>query len=150
MGAAKRTKRNSTKGALVKGVSKPLPIELLSEQTFRSELQALMKGYSGLYALYHGKQLYYVGLASNIFSRLDSHTKNKHKGKWNRFAIYRIVRVRYMKDIEALVLRIAKPPGNAVGGNFHPDADVTKVLKKIQRQQSRTLNHIRKTLREQA
>jgi hypothetical protein len=56
--------------------------------------------------------------------------------------------VRFLKDIEALVLRIARPPGNSVSGNFHPDGDVTKALKKIQRNQSRTLNRIRRTLRE--
>ena len=132
----------------MKGVSRPLPIELLSETMFRDELRRLMKGYSGLYALYKGKRLYYVGLADELFRRLDHHTKNKHRGNWNRFAIYRISRIRYLKDIEALVLRIARPPGNAVSGNFHPDADVTKALKRIQRNQSRTLSRVRKTLRE--
>jgi len=141
-------RRRSNKGALVKGVSRPLPIELLSEQMFRDELRKLMKGYSGLYALYRGQRLYYVGLADNIFWRLHHHTRNRHRGKWNRFAIYRISRVRFLKDIEALVLRIAKPPGNAVSGNFHPDADVTKALRKIQRNQARTLNRVRRTLRE--
>ena len=146
----KAAKRRSNKGALVKGASRPLPIELLSEEMFRVELRNLMRGYSGLYALYNGKRLYYVGLANNILFRLNHHMKNKHRGRWNRFAIYRISRVRFLKDIEALVLRIARPPGNAVSGNFHPDADVTKALKKIQRNQSRTLNRVRKTLRESA
>jgi hypothetical protein len=59
---------------------------------------------------------------------------------------YRIARVRYLKDIESLLLRVADPPGNAVAGKFHRDADVTKVLRKIQRQQTRTLNRIRKVL----
>jgi hypothetical protein len=150
MAAMKRSKRRSTKGALVRGVSRPLPIELLSEPMFREELRNLMRGYSGLYALYKGKRLYYVGLASNLFWRLHGHTRNKHKGKWNRFSIYRIAKVRFLKDIEALVLRIARPPGNSVSGNFHPDADVTKVLKKIQREQARMLNRIKKTLREKS
>lgn len=141
-------KSGSNKGALVKGVSIPLPIEILSEPMFRDELRALMRGYSGLYALYRGRKLYYVGLANNLFWRLHGHTRNKHRGKWNRFAIYRISKVRFLKDIEALVLRIARPPGNSVSGNFHPDGDVTKALKKIQRNQSRTLNRIRRTLRE--
>ena len=132
----------------MKGVSIPLPIEILSEPMFREELRALMRGYSGLYALYRGKKLYYVGLANNLFWRLHGHTRNKHKGRWNRFAIYRISKVRFLKDIEALVLRIARPPGNSVSGNFHPDADVTKVLKKIQGNQARTLTRINKILRE--
>jgi len=105
-------------------------------------------GSHGVYALYKRQRLYYVGLADNIFWRLHHHTRNRHRVKWNRFAIYRISRVRFLKDIEALVLRIAKPPGNAVSGNFHPDADVTKALRKIQRNQARTLNRVRRTLRE--
>ena len=139
-------RRKSTKGALIKGVSQQLPRELLFEATFREELRGLMRGYSGLYVLYKRRSLYYIGLARDLFWRLHSHTKDKHRKKWDRFAIYRIARVRYLKDIESLLLRVANPPGNAVAGKFHRDADVTKVLRKIQRQQTRTLNRIKKVL----
>ncbi len=105
-----------------------------------------MRGYSGLYVLYKRRSLYYIGLAKDLFWRLHTHTRDKHKNKWDRFAIYRIARVRYLKDIESLLMRVANPPGNAVAGKFHRDADVTKVLRKIQRQQTRTLNRIKKVL----
>jgi len=141
-----KVRRKPTKGALIKGVSQPLPRELLFEPTFREELRGLMRGYSGLYVLYKRKTLYYIGLAKDLFWRLDSHTKDKHQKKWDRFAIYRIARVRYLKDIESLLMRVANPPGNAVAGKFHRDADVTKVLRKIQRQQTRTLNRIKRVL----
>ncbi len=150
MPGKRKAKTRSTKGALVKGVSKPLPIEILSEPMFREELRTLMRGYSGLYALYRGKKLYYVGLANNLFGRLHHHTRNRHRNRWNRFSIYRVSRVRFLKDIEALVLRISRPPGNSVSGNFHPDADMTRALKKIERSKSRTLTRIRRTLREKA
>lgn len=106
-----------------------------------------MRGYSGLYVLYRRNSLYYIGLAKDLFGRLHNHTKDKHNGYWDRFAIYRITRVRYLKDIESLLLRVANPPGNAVTGNFHRDADVTNVLRRIQRQQTRTLNRIKKVLK---
>ena len=141
-----KIRRKSTKGALIKGVSQLLPLELLFEPTFREELRRLMRGYSGLYVLYKRRSLYYIGLAKDLFWRLHSHTRDKHKKNWDRFAIYRIARVRYLKDIESLLLRVANPPGNSVAGKFHRDADVTKVLRKIQRQQTRTLNRIRKVL----
>jgi hypothetical protein len=141
-----KARRKPTKGALIKGVSQPLPRELLFEATFREELRGLMRGYSGLYVLYKRRSLYYIGLAKDLFWRLHSHTRDRHKKKWDRFAIYRIARVRYLKDIESLLLRVANPPGNAVAGKFHRDADVTKVLRKIQRQQRRTLNRIQKVL----
>jgi hypothetical protein len=142
----RKPRRRPTKGALIRGASQKLPRELLFEPTFREELRGLMRGYSGLYILYRRKSLYYIGLAKDLFWRLHSHTRDKHKKRWDRFAIYRIARVRYLKDIESLLLRIANPPGNKVGGKFHRDADVTKALLKIQRQQMRTLNRVKKAL----
>ncbi len=140
----RKSNKPSSKGALIKGASKSLPRELLDEPSFREGLQDIMRGYSGLYVLYKRNKLYYIGLASNLFWRLHSHTRNRHKHKWDRFAIFRINRVRYLKDIESMLLRIATPPGNSVSGKFHKDADLMKVLKGIQKKQLRTLNRIKK------
>jgi hypothetical protein len=144
---ARQTKKKSSKGALIKGVSRRLPVELLDEPSFREGLQEITRGYSGIYLLYKRKTLYYIGLATNLYWRLLGHTKNKHRGKWDSFAIFRVGRVRYLKDIESLLLRVANPPGNAVRGHFHRDADLTKVLKKIQREQMRRLGRIKKVLK---
>ena len=139
--------KTSSKGALVRGVSARLPVELLDEPTFRQGLQEITRGYSGLYFLYKRKTLYYIGLARNLYWRLVGHTKNKNKDKWDSFAIFRVGRVRYLKDIESLLLRAARPPGNSVSGHFRRDADLTKVLKKIRREQMRRLRRIGKVLR---
>jgi len=146
----KNSKRNSNKGALIKGASKPLPIELLAEPSFREGLQKIMRGYSGLYILFKRHKLYYIGLANNLYWRLIGHTRNRHRGKWDRFAIFRVDRTRYLKDIESLLLRVAMPPGNSVSGHFHRDADLTKVLRKVQREQAGKLRRIRKVLWETA
>lgn len=143
---ASRTRKKSSKGALVKGVSARLPIELLDEPTFKQGLQDITRGYSGIYLLYRRKRLYYIGLAKNLYWRLLGHAKNRHKGKWDSFAIFRVGRVRYLKDIESILLRVARPPGNSVSGHFHRDADLTKVLKKIQAEQMRRLGRIKKGL----
>jgi hypothetical protein len=147
---AKRTqrskKRKSSKGALVKGVSRQLPVELLYEPAFKAGLQEITRGYSGIYLLYRRKTLYYIGLATNLYWRLLGHTKNKHRGKWDSFAIFRVGRVRYLKDIESILLRVARPPGNSVSGHFHRDADLTKVLKRIQTEQAKRLRRIKKVL----
>lgn len=145
--AASKRKRASSKGALVKGVSAKLPIDLLEEPTFKQGLQEITRGYSGLYFLYKKNALYYIGLAKNLYWRLVSHTRNKHKGRWDSFAIFRVGRVRYLKDVESLLLRAARPPGNAVSGHFHRDADLTKVLKQIRAEQMRRLKRIGKALR---
>jgi hypothetical protein len=142
-----KPKRKSNKGALVKGVSKRLPVSLLDEPSFREGLQQISRGYSGIYLLYKRKRLYYIGLASNLYWRLKSHSRDRHRGKWDNFAIFRVGRVRYLKDIESILLRVANPPGNSVTGHFHRDADLTRVLKKIQREQTRRLEKIRRALR---
>ncbi len=143
----RRIRRKSNKGALVKGVSMKLPVDILAEPTFRIGLKEITRGYSGIYLLYKRKKLYYVGLAKDLYWRLAGHTRDRHKGKWDSFAIFRVGRVRYLKDIESLLLRVASPPGNAVIGHFHRDSDLTKVLTKIQREQVRRLNRIRKVLK---
>jgi hypothetical protein len=141
------SKKRSHKGALIKGMSKPLPIDLLSEPSFEEGLDEIMRGYAGVYALYNKGKLYYVGLASNLYGRIRGHTKNKHRGKWDSFSIFRIGRVRYLKDIETLLLQVASPPGNSVTGHLHRDADLTRVLRRIQAEQMRRLKRIRKALR---
>jgi hypothetical protein len=140
-------KKKSSKGALVKGVSARLPIELLDEPTFKHGLQEITRGHSGIYFLYKRRTLYYIGLAKNLYWRLLGHTKNKHRGKWDSFAIFRVGRVRYLKDVESLLLRAARPPGNSVSGHFHRDANLTKVLKRIRSEQMRRLKRIGKVLR---
>ncbi len=141
-----RSKRKSNKGALVKGVSKKLPVDILGEPSFKVGLKEITRGYSGIYIMYKRKKLYYVGLAKDLYWRLVSHTKDRHRGKWDSFAIFRVGRVRYLKDIESLLLQVASPPGNSLSGHFHRDSDLTNVLKSIQREQVRRLNRIRKVL----
>ncbi len=145
--AKRRTKKRSHKGALIKGMSQALPADLLKEPGFKDGLDEIMRGYAGVYALYKKKKLYYVGLASNLYWRIRGHTKNKHRGKWDSFAIFRINRVNYLKDIETLLLNVADPPGNSVSGHLHRDSDLTRVLRRIQSEQMRRLKRIRKALR---
>ena len=145
--AKRKSTRRSHKGALIKGMSKRLPIDLLNEPSFKEGLDEIMRGYAGVYALYNKGKLYYVGLASNLYWRIRGHAKDRHKNKWDSFSIFRIGRVRYLKDIETLLLRVASPPGNSVSGHLQRDADLTRVLKRIQAEQMRRLKRIRKALR---
>ena len=141
------SKKKSNKGALIKGMSKRLPIQLLGDRSFESGLQEIMRGYAGVYALYKGESLYYVGLATNLYGRLRFHTRNKHRKKWDRFAIFRVNRVRYLKDMETLLLQVAQPRGNAVSGHLHRDADLTRVLRDVLRENTLRLRRIKKAIR---
>ena len=78
----------------------------------------MIKRRAGVYALYKGDKLYYVGLASNLMGRLKTHLKDRHKGAWNRFSVYLTLRDEHIKELESLLLRIVNPEGNKQTGSF--------------------------------
>jgi hypothetical protein len=90
-------------------------------------LRDMIRGKSGIYALYHNKNVYYVGLATNLMGRIKAHLKDRHNGKWDRFSVYLTKRGSNLKELESLVLRIIRKSGNAVSGklarsrNLHPE-----------------------------
>jgi len=143
----RRRRRKSYKGALIKGMTRRLPIQLLGDLSFQEGLEKIMRGYAGVYALCRGKRLYYVGLATNLYNRLRWHTKNKHKNKWDQFAIFRVRRVHYLKDMETLLLQVAVPPGNSLSGHLHRDADLTRVLRGVLRENRLRLNRLSRAFR---
>jgi hypothetical protein len=95
---------------------------------------ALGKGQRGrgVYVLYRKGEVYYVGLSrSSLRSRIRSHaTRDRHKGKWDSFSFYQIGRVRLIKDIESLLLRIFRPPGNRVAGKFNKRHNLARKSKR--------------------
>ncbi|MEM7814405.1 MAG: GIY-YIG nuclease family protein [Candidatus Aenigmatarchaeota archaeon] len=70
-------------------MSKKLPSSILEDPIFEEKLKELMKGYSGIYALYKGDELYYVGLTKNLHGRIRWHLRDRHAGKWDKFVIFR-------------------------------------------------------------
>lgn len=89
---------------------------------FPKQLTELAHGKHGVYALYKGDRLYYVGLATNLRNRIKQHLKDKHSGKWNRFSLYLVRKEEHIKELESLILRIADPKGNSTKGRL-PGAD---------------------------
>ena len=71
---------------------------------------------AGIYALYRKNRLYYVGLASGLSARLNHHIRDRHGQSWDRFSIYLTIKDQHLREIESLLLQIAKPTGNRVGG----------------------------------
>lgn len=85
---------------------------------------------AGIYALYKKDRLYYVGLASSLSSRLKSHMRDRHKNSWDHFAIFFTIRDHHIKEIESLLLRIARPRGNAVTGKPKGSKNLLPLIKK--------------------
>lgn len=83
---------------------------------------------NGIYALYKGETLYYVGLASNLKGRLKEHLRDRHAQKWDRFSVYLTQSDRFLKDMESLILRISLPEGNRVKGKLPGSHDLKRSL----------------------
>ena len=140
-------RRKTTKGALIKGMTRQLPSEILASPIFRKKLQELMRGYAGIYALYHHEKPYYVGLTTNLFGRVNGHLRDRHKGQWDHFVIFRIKKVDYLKDIETLITHLMPWPGNRVKGKVPRDGDINRILRQILTDHTREIREIRKVLR---
>jgi hypothetical protein len=140
-------KKGTGKGALIKGMTNRLPSEILANPLFRVGLQRVMRGYAGIYALYDGPKLYYVGLTRNLFGRVRWHLLDRHARKWDSFVIFRIKRVNYLKDIETLLMHLITTPGNRVKGKVPRDADINRVLRVILREETAEIRKIAKALR---
>ena len=149
MALKRKTKgrKNSFKGALIKGMSKKLPSNILEDDTFKQGLPQIMKGYSGIYALYKRNKLYYVGLTTNLHSRVKWHLKDRHARKWDGFKIFRIKRIRYLKDIETLIHNLVDAPGNKVKGKLPKDADLNAVLRRILKEREKATRLIKEALK---
>ena len=55
---------------------------------YQDVIRSYVRGRQGIYALYRKNELYYVGLAGNLRSRLRSHLRDRHKKLWDRFSVY--------------------------------------------------------------
>jgi hypothetical protein len=87
--------------------------------------------YNGIYALYKGNRLFYVGLASNLRSRLRHHLRDQHEQSWDRFSIYLTITDEHLRELESLVLRIACPKGNVQAGKFSRSQDLKRIVRHV-------------------
>lgn len=88
----------------------------------------MIKGHEGIYVLYQNDRLYYVGLASNLMGRVKQHTKDRHRGQWDRFSVYLTSTKDHIKPLESLLLRIFQPSGNRVKGKMPGALDLKPAL----------------------
>lgn len=91
-------------------------------------IKELIRKKSGVYALYKGKNLYYIGLASNLMARMKQHLKDQHQRHWDRFSVYLTIHDEHIKELESLLLRIVNPVGNKQSGKFVSSKNLKTVL----------------------
>ncbi len=102
-------------------------LEYLSGEVFEQYpevVRELIRGRSGVYALYRGDRLYYVGLATNLMTRVKHHFKDRHQRRWDHFSVYLTDDSEHMRELESLLLRIANPPGNQIVGRLGKSGDL--------------------------
>jgi hypothetical protein len=98
-------------------------------EKYQEIIKKYVRGRHGIYALYKKNRLYYVGLASNLRSRLRHHLRDRHAETWDSFSVYLTIGDQHLKELEALILRITKPKGNLQKGKFNNADDLHRVFK---------------------
>jgi ribosomal protein S16 len=96
---------------------------------YRDQITELAGNRSGVYALYKDARLYYVGLAVDLRRRVRQHLNNRHGRKWNRFSLYLVRNDNALRELEALITRIARPRGNRQRGRLPADQNKLAALK---------------------
>jgi len=100
-------------------------------EDYQGIIKEFVKRRHGVYALF-GKsgRLYYVGLASDLRSRLKTHLKDRHANTWEKFSVFLTITDSHLRDLESLLLRIASPKGNKQTGKFLRSQDVKPLFRR--------------------
>lgn len=96
-------------------------LENISRQAlekYQETIKAYVRDRQGVYALYRRRRLYYVGLARNLRSRLNTHLKDRLGKSWDTFSVYLTIGETHLKELESLILKIIQPSGNKLKGKF--------------------------------
>ncbi len=119
-------KKKKTSRHLVSFYIEGLHREILEKHM--REIKNYSKGKNGIYALYSKKGLYYVGLASSLSGRINTHLKDRHEGLWDRFSMYLTEGTQFLKEMESLILRIVSPEGNRTKGKLKGATNLSREL----------------------
>ncbi len=112
-------------------------------EKYQDIIKKYVRDRHGVYALYRKNKLYYVGLASNLRTRLHHHLRDRHADAWDSFSVYLTVGGQHLHELEALLLRIIDRKGNKQRGKFGKAEDLKrKVRKDLKKAQSEELKQL--------
>lgn len=106
-------------------------LEMVSVDVFKQHNELIIKlvGDSpGVYALYDGAELYYVGKSIDLKKRVRQHLKDRHKASWTHFSLYLVRNAEHISEIESLLVRISNPKGNRVVPKGKSSGSMLKTL----------------------
>ena len=79
-------------------------IHISALQDFAPILLHFVGENQGIYALYKGAKLYYIGRATNLQQRLAQHLRDRHQRKWDQFSLFVVNDEKHIGDLEALLI----------------------------------------------
>jgi hypothetical protein len=137
----KRQRRRRRRDALVYAHLEHVSRDLLERHP--DVVRSFIGRNAGIYPLYRKNRLYYVGLATGLRGRLRAHGKNRHGGNWDSFSIYLTIKDQHLREIEAMMLRLASPSGAKQRGKFARSTDMRRrITKAIKEKQSREISSL--------
>ncbi len=98
-------------------------------EDFQDIIREYVRGRRGLYALYRRGKLQYVGLASDLRSRLRAHLRDRHAQSWDGFSLFLTLGGDSLRELEALLIRIARPKGNKSKTKFPRSQDLRRTFR---------------------
>ncbi len=112
-------------------------------EKYQDIIKKYVRDRHGVYALYRKNKLYYVGLASNLRSRLRHHLRDRHADAWDSFSVYLTIGGQHLHELETLLLRIIDRKGNKQRGRFGKADDLKrKFRRELKRAQSEELEQL--------
>jgi hypothetical protein len=91
----------------------------------------------GIYALYDGSDLYYVGKSTDLRKRVKQHLRDRHFASWTHFSLYLVRRAEHISEIESLIVRITSPKGNVIKPKDKSSTSILAKLKTLIKQKQR-------------
>jgi len=102
---------NDEKVEIVSTLLERIPADALVNIYTEKKMKQLLKGV-GVYALFKGGNLYYIG-QGDLYQRLLAHyKKDRHKKKWDTFAFATLEHPEAKDELESLLISLTHPPGN--------------------------------------
>lgn len=115
-------------------------LESVSKDVFKKYyplITELVGDSPGIYALYDGNDLYYVGKSTELRKRVRHHLIDRHLASWTHFSLYLVRREEHIHEFESLLVRIANPKGNRVIPHGKSTGVLVTQLKKLIQQKQK-------------
>lgn len=115
-------------------------LEYVSKILFRRHFKLitdLVGNSPGIYALYDGGELYYVGKSTDLKKRVKQHLRDRHYASWTHFSLYLVRKSAHINEIETMLIRIANPKGNRFIPKGKKDSEMLKELKAMVKEQQK-------------